>query len=295
MATRFGSRFRVDTSTKDWMRVPQVIVEGAASDVTSGGWRTVTWNSSGSLTVIDTTIDVEYLVVGGGGGSGSTRTGTPYSRAGGGGAGGDVVSNVGSAKLTLGHGIYDAVVGAGGTGELSSGTLSTIGGASQFADIFAIGGGGGGGRGRQGLPGANSGGHGGDLNTVMKRCLLGGFDGGDSGYSDSFGNGGAGDSANGVDASASGAGAGGSGTANTITGSSVTYGGGGGGGSGTSNATVGAGGAGGGAAGKFAGAGNPGTANTGGGAGGAGSNGSTATAYDGAAGGSGIVIVRWAA
>lgn len=291
MATRFGGRSRVDSYVTDWVNVPKIIVSNAASDVTSGGWRTITWNSSGSLTLVDTTLDIEYLIVAGGGGGGSTMTGTPYTRAGGGGAGGDVVSNVGGAKLSLGPGIYNAVVGAGGTGEIAGSTRATIGGTSEFSDVFAIGGGGGGGRGRYGMPGANSGGHGGKMNDTVIRCLAGGFDGGLglSSAGDASPGGGAGDGAAGGNANSTtyAPGAGGAGTANSITGSSVTYGGGGGGGYG------GAGGSGGGASGTTNAVGGAGTANTGGGGGGAGSN--TSTSYNGGAGGSGKVIIRWVA
>jgi hypothetical protein len=81
---------------------------------------------------------------------------------------------------------------------------------------------------------------------------------------------------------------GGTGIANSITGSSVTYGGGGGGGART---TAGTGGSGNGGAGAITGNGIAGTANRGGGGGG-GSN-TTSGTKSGGAGGTGIVIIRY--
>jgi len=217
---------------------------------------------------------VEYLVVAGGGGVGSTMTGTPYTRSGGGGAGGDVVSNVGGAKLTIGPGTYNAVVGAGGAGEIAGSTRATIGGSSSFSNIFAIGGGGGGGRGRLGGGGSNTGGNGGSGSAILP-ITTSGFSGGTlNGYP----GGGAGDSANGGNGTSTNSGNGGAGTVNSISGSSVAYGGGGGGGG------TGGGGRGAGADGTYA----NGTANTGGGGGGGDAN-----VNFGGNGGSGIVILRY--
>jgi hypothetical protein len=48
----------------------QVALVGEDSDVTAGGFRVVTWLSSGSISVDGGVLPVEYLVVAGGGGGG---------------------------------------------------------------------------------------------------------------------------------------------------------------------------------------------------------------------------------
>lgn len=249
-----------------------IIVENAASDVTAGGYRTVTWNSSGSLTLRGTSLNVEYLIVGGGGGGGGTSNGQPTG--GGGGAGG-LLTNVGSGLLSLISGSYPVVVGLGGNGGPASiNSNGTSGGASSFASLTAVGGG----LGRNpstnasdriGLSGGSGGGGAGS--TIAGGAggsgTVGQGNGGGSGSTGSPGLGGGGGGRGSAGGSPTTAG---TGQANTITGSSVTY------------AAGGAGGV------LVGGAGSNGTANRGNGGQGAGGTGGA-----GGNGGDGVVIVRW--
>lgn len=250
-----------------------IIIDNAVSDVTAGGYRTVTWTSSGSLTLRNVSLDVEYLVVGGGGGGGGTQSGQPT--AGGGGAGG-MLTNVGSTLLNLSSSIYPVTVGLGGVGGPAANNQNgTSGGSSSFAGITALGGG----------LGRNP-----STNAPDRIGLSGGSGGGGAGSTGSGGAGGAGTAgqgnAGGTGTTAfpgiGGGGGGktsaggspttaGTGQANTISGTSVIYA---------------AGGAGGLLAGGAGSNGTNGLGNGGQGAGGTGGKGGD--------GGSGIVIVRWA-
>ena len=218
---------------------------------------------------------VESLVVGGGG-SGGGSTG------GGGGAGGVVSSN-----SSVAQGInYPVSVGAGGAvpGNRLPGKT---GASSSFNGIIALGGGGGGysADGTSGAGGLSGGSGGGGQNYYSSFAsgvgTLGqGNSGGALGSGSAAGGGGAGGP--GVyNGTVNVGGGGGPGIANSITGSSVYYGGGGGGGNG------GAGGIGGGGNGSNVGV--SGTANTGGGGGG----GWAYASGEGDAGGSGVVIIRY--
>jgi hypothetical protein len=69
--------------------LPNITLVGEDSDVIAGGFRIVTWLSSGSITV-DGPLNVEYLVVAGGGGGVPNSTGG----GGGGGAGGLLASSL---------------------------------------------------------------------------------------------------------------------------------------------------------------------------------------------------------
>lgn len=107
-------------------------------------YRVHTFTSSGQIR-FDIGGEVEYLVVGGGGGGG----GGIFSEPGGGGGGGGVVTG----KVSIQPGVYDVVVGAGGTGGTESADQSSVaalrrsssnGGNSSFWNIVAYGGGAGG-------------------------------------------------------------------------------------------------------------------------------------------------------
>jgi hypothetical protein len=245
-----------------------------------GGNVVYTFLASETFT-LDSTTDVEYIIVGGGGGGGPDGGG-------GGGAGGVIVGSA-----TLAAGSYPIVVGAGGIGGTGNGTPGTSGEASSAFGISALGGGRGSSWSRNiGESGGSGGGNGAQDGTVSKYSGTTGQgnSGGGGGTGSAFGSGGGG-GAGGVGGSGVGnvPGEGGIGIQNSYrTGSAVYYGGGGGGGgrtiypSGTS-----AGGLGGGGAGNTIGAGLNGEDNTGGGGGGGAEDN-----FSGGNGGSGIVIIR---
>jgi hypothetical protein len=264
----------------------------ATGTYTSGyDYKYVSFTSSGTLTVTRGGY-ADVLLVGGGGGGG-------LGYGAGGGAGGHLY--IENAYLPAGS--LDVVVGAGGLGADSTGSVDVgvpgnNGFSSSLWKYFAPGGGGGAGNSRSnagaiyrapGLNGASGGGGASGPNTGGQGGVGGsgitglGYAGGLAlDHNAGAGGGGAGavgaNTANGV------GGNGGAGVANSITGSSVTRAGGGGGGATT---TPGTGGTGGGGAGSNAVTATSGTANTGGGGGGV-----RSADYDGGAGGSGIVIVR---
>ena len=250
----------------------------------------------------NSTIVVDYLVVGGGGsGAGTIRTG--------GGGGGAVV--IGSLAIPQGEPV-GVTVGQGGA-PILAGTVSAgnSGASSIFRSVTAPGGGGGGlgqanpgviggggGGGSGGAPGASgtfaAGGAGGAGKTIGSVTFGSGGNGVQSSTSTGgwcAGGGGGGAGAPGGNARSTGGqfanqfgGVGGAGLLSSISGSSRYYGGGGGGAGINSNGTesVAVGGLGGGGAGGV-----PGTPFTGGGGGSA--TGSTASGR----GGSGIVILRY--
>jgi hypothetical protein len=243
-------------------------------------------------------IDIEYLIMGGGGGGGAN---------GGGGGAGGYRTNYGGTALTINQATtFTCDVGTGGAGAGSgTGDQGTTGADSTFSGsglttITASGGGGGGGSGGAvGLPGGSGGGMGRDANNSCGAAGNVGGDGGSPSIPEGFaggpvpgtgcrdGGGGGGASEVGETGVANTPGAGGDGLANSITGSSVTYGGGGGGGDDDSGGTGGAGGAGGGGTGgNLSSNGGDGTDGLGGGAGAAGNQGA------GGDGGNGVIILR---
>jgi hypothetical protein len=256
-----------------------------------------TFTSSGTFTVVPTYAPVDVLLVGGGGGGGNNH-------AGGGGGGGVVATSAVPVSVQS----YGVTVGAGGSGGTGTGTPGGIGGSSFFNGIAAVGGGGGGGRitttsVSQSSVGGSGGGGAGTIDPTTgvagagKPGIAGQGNAGGNGTSNATaGNGGGGGGAGVAGGNATGAGGsgigasgtGGNGLINTISGSSVYYGGGGSGGR-WGAGTVGAAGLGGGGTGGALGTvGTAGTANTGGGGGGGGDGGS-----NGGAGGSGIVIISY--
>lgn len=146
---------------------------------------------------------VDYLLVGGGGGAGGYI---------GGGGGGGYYSYRTRVQLTAG--IYTLTIGAGGTGQIGTGTAATNGGAT----ILSLGG-----------TTFDSGAGGGGQTSFGQGGTSGSFIGGLYNNTTINAGGGAGSAANGVDGAANG-GNGGNGVQIDITGTSTYYGGGGGGG-----------------------------------------------------------------
>ncbi len=274
-----GVSMRVLEIVGDTPPVPPLFVSvvGAASDTTAGGYRTVVWNASGSITVDGGDLEVEYLVIAGGGGGGN---GAADIGGGGGGAGGYRSSVIGEnsgggasaeSTITLTPSSYTVTIGAGGS-------ANTNGSNSVFGSITSTGGGlAKGADGTVGGNGGSGGGVAGNGNTPGTGTSGQGYAGsiGRGSYGSTACSAGGGGGAGGAgtrpvnDAST---GAGGVGVASSITGSSVTRAVGGLGKSKTGT-EVGA----------------NGSANTGNGAAGGGGQGGA-----GGAGGSGVVIVRWA-
>jgi hypothetical protein len=238
--------------------------------------------------------NVKTLLVAGGGGSGGAIAG--------GGGGGGVIYN---SSFSVSKGTsYTMTVGAGGTaGGNTSGPSPGNGGNSVFSSLTAIGGGRGGIYGYVGGASGGSGGGGGG-NATSSSVTSGGSgtagqgNTGGSGYvygSGSYAVGGGGGGAGGGGGSGTSqggvGGAGGLGVANSITGSSVTYGGGGGGASrysaGGTGGTGGGGKGAGGSSGTTTSFAVAGTNGLGGGAGGG------ANESNGQTGGSGIVILAY--
>ena len=245
--------------------------------------------------------DIEYLLVAGGAAGGGSQS----WGAGGGGAGGYLSSSL--ASVTSGSS-FTITVGAGGGAVTNavgtSGTNSSIAGAT-ISTIIAAGGGGGGGQLGSKTDGADGGSGGGAQGAAIYATEGSGTagqgnDGGPGADGQSVytaGGGGGGATTVGQDASIyadKSGGNGGTGATSTITGTSVERAGGGGGGtnngsggSGTGGTATGGGGAGGtGYAGNNGADGTSATANTGGGGGGAGHG-------TGAAGGSGVAIFAY--
>jgi hypothetical protein len=261
---------------------------GAPTAVTISGvdYEYLTFNSTGTLTIVSPGLFDVCLVGAGGGSAGGNNT----SYRGGGGGGGEIVQQTiyltANATVTIGAG------GAGGTSGISPGYIgfsSVLG--SGLSHVSATGGGGApindggptlsaGGNGACGAGGLGiSAGTGAGLAFIDGTTGKNGGTGTTNGAGGGGGNTGAG--SNGLSGTG---GAGGAGTdISAFVGSSVTLAGGGAG----SGSTGGAGGAGGGGAGGSGAAGTAGTVNTGGGAGGG------STGGGGAAGGSGIVYVRF--
>lgn len=254
------------------------------------------WSTTSSFTTQTAPISADYLAVGGGGGGGGG--------VGGGGGGGGVLS--GSFNISSGVAV-PITVGDGGTAGTGGGDGSSQpgnnGGDSSVNGNVAKGGGGGGGgdASKSGKAGGSGGGAGG-ANTGVGNWPAGagtagqGNAGGYSGQDTGGGGGGAGQpGGNGV-VNANAGNNGGNGIQNSITGSSVYYGGGGGGGNGAgSSGGLGGGGAGGAYPASFGQgpyAGTPGTDGLGGGGGAAGQlNGSPYSRGFGGRGGRGTAII----
>ncbi len=256
------------------------VTGGTITDINVGGvdYRVHTFTNSGSLNISGGSVNIEYLIVGGGGG-GAGATGN--AGRGGGGAGGMLE---GVASLSAGS--YSVTVGAGGNGG-NAGDGSDGGNSSISSVATAIGGGGGGNlnsNGRNGGSGGGGGVGGSSGNGTPGQGNNGGTPGPLAVGAGGAGGGGAGSV--GGNGNSSTGGAGGAGLSSSITGSSVTYAGGGG----ASGDNGGAGGAGGGGAGGGNTDGQDGQPNTGGGGGGTQGAGSSGRGGDG---GSGIVVVRY--
>jgi len=259
---------------------------GVAQTTLSGGISSA-WNNTATISTtggqtLTLGLGVEYLIVGGGGGGGGDN--------GGGGGGGGVLS----ASTTVNSQSYTFTVGSGGSGGSSDASGSS--GASSFAFGFQAFGGGGGAGGFSGSSagsGASGGGGDGEYGSNGGSGSSQGNSGGNGYNGFGSGGGGGGGGAGGFGASSTGnrGGNGGPGVANSITGSSITYGGGGGGGPHNDWNLMSSGGSGGGGYG-YLGQGQSGTDGLGGGGGGAGWDGSSA---NGGRGGSGTVIVRFLA
>jgi prepilin-type N-terminal cleavage/methylation domain-containing protein len=253
---------------------------GGGVETTDGDYTICTFTESGTF-IVNSDIEVEYLVIAGGGGGG-------VGAGGGGGAGGYRSSVQGESSgggasaepvLSVSVGSYSIVIGDGGDAGSYSGTPNGGNGSdSSFDSIVSVGGGGGGVQGsglqNDGLPGGSGGGGSNEVwNTPGGAGTAGqGYDGG-SGVAWNWGSGGggAGEAGHVGEVSVS-SGGGGDGVSSSITGTAVFRAGGG-----SRGMISPAGGLGGGGA-----SGESGTANTGGGGGG-----------DGGNGGSGIVILRY--
>lgn len=251
---------------------------------TSGIYRIHTFTGSSNLVVTGNTINnTDYLVVAGGGGGG----GGPGGNGGGGGGAGGVrstVANTGQngtleSKLSVAPNTYSITVGGGGPGGNTGTAQATNGNDSIFSTIISTGGGGGDYVTQTGNNGG-SGGAGNGVGIAGQGNNGGPTRGGDQGGHCGGGAGGTGSSN-------------GPGVSNSISGSSIAYGGGGGGGNGYASPAGGGVGIRSGVAldGGGAGGGGAGTANRGGGGGGAVND--VEGSGVGASGGSGIVIIRY--
>ena len=266
-------------------------VGGAVTQITDYTIHTFTNTGTSVLQVLEESLIVEYLIVGGGAGGNGFGGG-------GGGAGGFL-----SGIKTLSKGSYTITVGAGGIGGNVSN--ATNGGNSAAFGLTAYGGGF---SANDAIVNGNNGGSGGGSGTFAGGTGIGGLgrlgQGNRGGAQDNQleragGGGGAASAGQIATTNSSRAGDGGAGKLSTISGTAVYYAGGGGGGNRASTGSPaypvrsgGNGGIGGGGRGSDAATNNPvaGTPNTGGGGGGGrGYNDQGA----GAAGGSGIVIVRY--
>ena len=275
-----------------WAQAQQIAVGGDESIIVDNGvtYRVHVFESDGTLT-LNTPIDLEYLIVGGGGSGGSAG---PYGGGGGGGAGGMLTGTLTNQTADS----YSITVGQGGADIVDNHTPGNEGGDSSAFGLTAVGGGRGG-SGNQG--GATDGGSGGGEGTVSIGVQSPGVGQGVSGQGNeggqadppSGGGGGGAGAVGGSPPNTATAANGGDGLDSSITGASVFYAGGGAGSGPTltgSGATalavpIGDGGTGGGG-GSGAIDGVDGTG--GGGAGG------LHTDQRSGAGGSGIVIVRYA-
>lgn len=257
--------------------------------VTSVGGNTIhTFNTSGTLSPLNS-LTASYLIVAGGGGGGHTIGG-------GGGAGG---LKAGSALTIDTNSTYLVTVGAGGAGSTSASVAGSSGSNSSFSLVSTAMVGGGGGGSNSGPTAPTSGGSGGGAagagtgGTGASGTAGQGNSGGNSPASSPYpSGGGGGSSAAGATGSGTASGAGGAGTASSISGTSSYYAGGGGGGASSNFGTnPGAGGSSVGGAGAQTTNGFDGVINTGSGGGGGGST--NIQGYSGGAGASGVVIISY--
>jgi len=113
---------------------------GSPSSTTSGSHTILTYTSTSasSLVISSGTVDVQYLVLGGGAGAGGNSGHGGGNGSGGGGSGGILTGT-----LSLSAATYTVSVGAGGAGGTTSGTVGVNGSDSVFSTKTALGGGGG--------------------------------------------------------------------------------------------------------------------------------------------------------
>ena len=254
------------------------------------------WDGAAWQNAAGGTVEVEYVVIGGGAGGGYALNWA----GGGGGAGGYRCNVVGEnsggnssaePEMSLSAGTYSLIVGAGASGVSTRYGVAAHGSVSKFGSVLALGGG------TAATLDYASGYSGGGAVISAAAFRVGGVGisfmnsaGGDAwntNAQNSSAGGGGGAGAVGADAPTQLiAGDGGAGIASSITGSSVTRAGGGAGGSYYAGGTGGAGGGGDGA--SVTAVGTAGTANTGGGGGGSASR--TVTLQPGSNGGSGLII-----
>lgn len=257
-----------------------VTYTGTPTVSTSGGFTTLKFNTSGSITVTNMQAGstFEYLMVAGGGGGGNTM--------GGGGGAGGLLYNSGFAPTVNNQ--YSFTIGAGGTGAANRSVVGGSGTNTTGFTLTCIGGGGGAGWQSAGASTGGSGGGGVNAVAFGAGTVGQGYAGGSAGTSVSGGGGG------GATAAGSNGASGPGGAGYTMSSIGLAFGGGGGGGWGSTYGTSlgGAGGAGGGGNGGQAAPGSDATINTGGGGGGGG-YGPGATDHPGGAGGSGTVIIRY--
>jgi hypothetical protein len=185
---------------------PPIPIITGGTLTTSGAYSIRTFTGNGTLSISAASINIEYLIIGGGG----FGEAAPGSDGAGGGAGG-FLTNIGS-PVSTGVGSYSIVIGAGGT-------LRNNGGNSSFNSIISYGGGFGGAPGCDGSPG-NSGGSGGGGGGGSTGCL--GAAGG-SGVTGQGTAGSAGLDDGGIGGLGGGAGGLATGLASSISGSSITY------------------------------------------------------------------------
>jgi len=261
---------------------------------------------NGIFEVLDSSVEVEYLVIGGGG-AGSRGSTSTIDAGGGGGAGGYRSSVEGEttgqnlpaeSKLVLTNNQYPITVGSGGIRD-PNGVNHTSGSPSSIANLVeALGGGRGGSLNTVAETGSSGGGGASRSNTSGANGTFGqGFAGGDGislSTSDRQSGGGGGAGQPGTNAESDSPGNGGDGISSSITGTAI-FRAGGGGGARRGSLIVGTGGLGGGGDGNATTStavdiapGEDGDPNTGGGGGGG------PRASGGGNGGSGIVIIRYA-
>ena len=121
-------------------RQPPMELSGGNDSQTysSGGvnYKSVTFTSSGTLTVANRGGSVDYISIGGGGGGGNNGMGEGGTCAGAGGAGG-VYWNTG---LGVSVGTYTITVGGGGAGASSGAGIYDMIGATGSANPYLMGG-----------------------------------------------------------------------------------------------------------------------------------------------------------
>ncbi|MFA7364884.1 MAG: InlB B-repeat-containing protein [Patescibacteria group bacterium] len=284
-----GSNYVENSNITLYARWADSLDEGGIV-TTFGNYIIHTFLTSGTY-IVNSSHDIDVLVVAGGGGGGSGGS----SGGGGGGAGGLIYTS----SHSVAPGNISIVVGAGGQGGTRSVSpqYGLKGSASSFGAIVASGGGGGAysGEGTVVLASGGSGGGGAGWETRNSpgTGISGQGNNGGSGYGTNVNTtagagGGGGSSAVGVNGSSAVGGNGGSGSNystifGTAYGASGLFAGGGGGAGYTTSGTGSAGGG----NGRYGGIGYNATANTGSGGGGAGGG------FSGGNGGSGIVIIRY--